>query len=184
MVPPPGPAGPPGAFGHPPHPAQAPPHAAAPPGVPGIPGGVPAVPGVPAGEDAKKKQKKKHKPNRQGGGEKWYDPTLDEWDPNDFRIFCGDLGSEVSDEALARAFSKYPSFQKAKIVRDRSTRKPKGFGFVSFKDGKDYLRALKEMNGKYVGNRPVKLRKSTWKDRNVPKQQRHRKHKGKGKASS
>jgi len=24
---------------------------------------------------------------------------------------------------------------------------------------------LKEMNGKYIGNRPIKLRKSTWKNR-------------------
>ncbi|KAL5468848.1 hypothetical protein EMCRGX_G029971 [Ephydatia muelleri] len=27
----------------------------------------------------------------------WEDPTLDEWDPNDFRIFCGDLGNDVND---------------------------------------------------------------------------------------
>jgi hypothetical protein len=25
---------------------------------------------------------------------------------------------------------------------------------------------MKEMDGKYVGNRPIKLRKSNWKDRN------------------
>lgn len=56
-----------------------------------------------------------------------------EWDPNDFRIFCGDLGNEVSDELLAKAFRKYPSFQKAKVVRDGRTNKSKGYGFVSFK---------------------------------------------------
>lgn len=59
---------------------------------------------------------------------------LAEWDPNDFRIFCGDLGNEVSDELLAKAFRKYPSFQKAKVVRDSRTNKSKGFGFVSFKN--------------------------------------------------
>jgi hypothetical protein len=26
---------------------------------------------------------------------------------------------------------------------------------------------MREMNGKYVGNRPIKLRKSNWKDRNL-----------------
>ena len=55
---------------------------------------------------------------RVAGGQKWEDPSLAEWDPNDFRIFCGDLGNEVSDELLAKAFRKYPSFQKAKVVRD------------------------------------------------------------------
>jgi RNA recognition motif-containing protein len=63
----------------------------------------------------------------------WEDQSLAEWDPNDFRIFCGDLGNEVSDELLAKAFRKYPSFQKAKVVRDSRTNKPKGYGFVSFK---------------------------------------------------
>lgn len=35
--------------------------------------------------------------------------------PDDFRIFCGDLGNEVNDDILARAFSRYPSFLKAKV---------------------------------------------------------------------
>ena len=26
---------------------------------------------------------------------------------------------------------------------------------------------MREMDGKYVGNRPIKLRKSNWKDRNI-----------------
>ena len=66
----------------------------------------------------------------------------------DFRIFCGDLGNEVSDEVLARAFSRYPSFQKAKVVRDKRTNKTRGFGFVSFKDPNDFVKAIREMNGK------------------------------------
>lgn len=90
-----------------------------------------------------------------------------EWDLDDFRIFCGDLGNDVTDEVLTRAFGKYPSFMKAKVVRDKRSNKTKGFGFVSFKDPQDFIRAMKEMNGKYVGSRPIKLRKSTWKDRNV-----------------
>ena len=54
---------------------------------------------------------------------------------DDFRVFCGDLGNEVTDDTLARAFNKYPSFLKAKVVRDKRSMKTKGFGFVSFKVG-------------------------------------------------
>ncbi len=71
----------------------------------------------------------------------------------------------------------------------------RGFGFVSFGDIKDYIRAMKEMNGifknsskillpfacpfftelslpaflpgKYIGNRPIHMRKSDWKERNL-----------------
>ena len=35
------------------------------------------------------------------------------------------------------------------------------------KDPSDFIRAIREMNGKYVGNRPIKLRKSNWKERNI-----------------
>ena len=50
-------------------------------------------------------------------------------------------------------------------MRDKNTGKAKGFGFVSFGKAEDYARAMKEMNGKYVGNRPIKLLPSKWKDR-------------------
>ncbi|XP_046548249.1 RNA-binding protein 42-like [Haliotis rubra] len=115
----------------------------------------------------KEKKEKKKKFIRTAAGTVWEDPTLSEWDQDDFRMFCGDLGNEVTDEHLARAFSKYPTFVKAKVVRDRRSNKTKGYGFVSFKDPNDFARAMREMNGKYVGNRPIKLRKSSWKDRQI-----------------
>lgn len=137
-------------------------------------------------EGVEKQKKKNKKALRSSGGQVWSDPSLLEWDiskcllsvdhrwtlqyfvfVDDFRLFCGDLGNEVNDEVLARAFSHYPTFLKARVIRDKRTRKTRGYGFVSFKDGHDYLKAMKEMNGKYIGNRPVKLRKSTWKDRNI-----------------
>lgn len=114
-----------------------------------------------------KEQQSKKKFVRSGGGQVWEDPSLAEWDENDFRVFCGDLGNEVSDELLAKAFRKYPSFQKAKVVRESRSNKSKGYGFVSFRDSEDYVRAMREMDGKYVGNRPIKLRKSSWKERNI-----------------
>lgn len=52
---------------------------------------------------------------REAAGQRWVDPTLAEWPDNDFRIFVGDIGNEVNDEALSKAFSRYPSFAKAKV---------------------------------------------------------------------
>jgi RNA recognition motif-containing protein len=69
---------------------------------------------------------------------------------DDFRIFCGDLGNDVTDEVLTRAFNKYPSFQRARVIRDKRSNKTKGFGFVSYKDPQDFIRAMKEMNGEYT----------------------------------
>eukprot|EP01097_Dermamoeba_algensis_P011414 TRINITY_DN8843_c0_g1_i1.p1 TRINITY_DN8843_c0_g1~~TRINITY_DN8843_c0_g1_i1.p1 ORF type:complete len:232 (+),score=60.22 TRINITY_DN8843_c0_g1_i1:80-775(+) len=110
--------------------------------------------------------KKKHFV-RGAAGETWDDPILNEWGDDDYRIFCGDLGNDVTDEVLKQAFAKYPSFRRARVVRDKKTQKTRGFGFVSFNDPNDFIKALKEMNGKYVGSRPLKLKKSRWEDRNV-----------------
>lgn len=96
---------------------------------------------------------------RKGGGKVWEDQTLLEWNPAWFRLFVGDLSNDVSDEILASAFSKYASFQKARVIRDRLSSKAK-YGFVAFSDPEDFLKAWKEMDGKYVGNRPVKLKKA------------------------
>ena len=35
---------------------------------------------------------------RVAGGEVWEDKTLLDWDINDYRLFCGDLGNDVTDQ--------------------------------------------------------------------------------------
>ena len=106
-------------------------------------------------------------------------------------MFVGDLGNEVNDETLTLAFKQFSSFHKAKVIRERWSNKTKGYGFVSFLDSADMVAAMKAMNGaptlrpplppslgrcsltqaagagKYIGNRPCKLRKSTWKERSA-----------------
>ena len=104
---------------------------------------------------------------RKGAGMIWQDESLNEWPENDYRIFVGDLGNEVNDQVLANAFIKYPSFAKAKVIRNKITGKTKGYGFISVTDVNDYIKIMREMNGKYVGNRPIRLKRSTWKDRSV-----------------
>lgn len=119
------------------------------------------------GPAAGKKRRKEKRLLRVAGQQTWEDSSLNEWDTDDFRIFCGDLGNDVTDEVLIRVFGKFPSFLKAKVIRDKRTNKSKGYGFASFKDPQDFIKAMREINGKYVGSRPIKLRKSTWRDRNV-----------------
>jgi len=98
---------------------------------------------------------------RSGGGQTWQDSSLLEWDPAHFRLFVGNLAGEVTDDSLLKAFSKYPSVQKARVIRDKRTTKSKGFGFVSFSDGEEYFQAARDMQGKYIGSHPVLLRRST-----------------------
>jgi hypothetical protein len=121
---------------------------------------------------------------RSGGGTQWTDSSLLEWDPAHFRLFVGNLAGEVTDDSLLKAFSRWPSVQKARVIRDKRTTKSKGYGFVSFSDGDDFFQAARDMQGKYIGSHPVLLRRSTTEIKAVtPKDQRHgknNKNKGKG----
>lgn len=79
------------------------------------------------------------------------------------------MGNEVNDEVLTNAFKKYESFSKAKVIRDKKTMKSKGFGFVSILKVDDYIKAMREMQGKYVGNRPITLKRSDWQKKSALK---------------
>lgn len=98
---------------------------------------------------------------REGGGKKWADTSLLEWDPSHLRLFVGNLAGETTDDSLLKAFSRWQSVQKAKVIRDKRTNKSKGYGFVSFSDPDDFFQSAKEMNGKYIQSHPVVVRKST-----------------------
>jgi len=123
--------------------------------------------------------KKNKKMIRMAGGQMWEDSSLLGWDSNDYRLFCGDLGNDVTDEVLNRTFGKYATFIQARVIRDKRTNKTKGYGFVSFKDPADFTKAIKEIDGKYVGSRPIKLRRSCWKDRNMDQVKKKEKSKQK-----
>ncbi|KAG9238681.1 hypothetical protein BJ875DRAFT_480181 [Amylocarpus encephaloides] len=114
---------------------------------------------------------------RSGGGSTWTDSSLLEWDPAHFRLFVGNLAGEVTDESLYKAFARWPSIEKARVIRDKRTTKSKGYGFVSFSDGEEFFSAAREMQGKYIGSHPVLLRRSTTEIKAVkPKDRRHGKH--------
>lgn len=100
------------------------------------------------GPDDYRRRGKNKKLMRTAGGQTWEDLNLADWPEDDFRIFCGDLGNDVTDELLTRTFNKYPSFIRARVIRDKRTNKSKGYGFISFKDPADFTKAMKEMNGK------------------------------------
>ncbi|KAB8234934.1 hypothetical protein ETB97_011774 [Aspergillus alliaceus] len=117
---------------------------------------------------------------RSGGGQTWTDSSLLEWDPAHFRLFVGNLAGEVTDDSLLKAFSKYTSVQKARVIREKRTQKSRGYGFVSFSDGDDYFKAAREMQGKYIGSHPVLLRRATTEVRPVANAKNGKRHGGGG----
>jgi len=53
----------------------------------------------------------------------------------------------------------------------------KGYGFVSFGDALECARAIREMDQTWLGSRPVRIKRSTWKDRDVKQVRKQQKNK-------
>jgi RNA recognition motif-containing protein len=43
------------------------------------------------------------------------DTNLEDWPEDDYRIFCYNLGNEVTDEMLAMAFRRFSSYNKCRV---------------------------------------------------------------------
>lgn len=112
-------------------------------------------------EHKKEDESEEKKKLRYAAGKVWEDDTLADWPENDFRIYVGNLAGDTDDRVLHDAFQKYATLAHWKVIRDKKYDTSRGYGFVSFLDPREGVRALKEMNGKYIGSRICKLTKST-----------------------
>lgn len=116
---------------------------------------------------------------RSAAGKVWKDQTLSDWPENDYRLFVGNLTKDVTDPELYEHFTKYPSLQMVKIIRDPKGIS-KGYGFVSLMEPMECARAIREMDQSWLSSRPIKVRRSDWKDRelkNVKKKKRQQQRK-------
>lgn len=86
--------------------------------------------------------------------------------PEHFNIFVGDLSTEIDDDQLKKAFSKFPSIVQAHVMWDMQSGRSRGYGFVSFSDQKDAEQVLITMNGELIGNRAVRLNWASHKQNN------------------
>lgn len=73
------------------------------------------------------------------------------------KIFVGNLSWKTSEEQLKAHFEVYGQVVSAKIVTDKTTGRSKGFGFVEMADEEGAANAIRELNGKPLVDRPLRL---------------------------
>lgn len=71
------------------------------------------------------------------------------------KLFVGSLSYSVNDDQLADAFKDAGTVVSAKVIMDRDTGRSKGFGFVEMSSDEEAQNAIKMLNGKDIGGRPV-----------------------------
>lgn len=71
-------------------------------------------------------------------------------------IYVGNLPWSATEEEVRSAFEKYGSVVSVKLIQDRDTGRPRGFGFVEMEDqGSD--EAIEALNGSDFGGRAIKV---------------------------
>lgn len=73
------------------------------------------------------------------------------------KLYVGNLPDNMTEEALSTMFTEAGPVASAKIITDRYTGQPRGFGFVEMETKTDGQRAISMLNGKEVDGRTLKV---------------------------
>ena len=71
-------------------------------------------------------------------------------------VFVGNLSWNVDQDSLAEVFSSIGGVVSARIITDRDSGRPKGFGYVDFETSEQAQQAL-ELKGTEVDGRPINV---------------------------
>ena len=73
------------------------------------------------------------------------------------KVYVGNLSWGVDDAKLRDIFSEFGEVSDAVVIKDRFTKRSKGFGFVEFSEEDSAQKAISAMNGKEVEGRAIKV---------------------------
>jgi len=71
-------------------------------------------------------------------------------------IYVGNLPFSATEEELRGLFERHGKVESVKLISDRETGRPRGFGFVEMAQS-DAQTAIQQMNGFQMGGRPLRV---------------------------
>ena len=73
------------------------------------------------------------------------------------KLYVGNLSFSTTQDALDGLFSNYGEVQEVAVVNDRETGRPRGFAFVTMKDGEGGKAAIEALNGQEFEGRTLNI---------------------------
>jgi len=70
-------------------------------------------------------------------------------------IYVGNLSPEVTEDDLREAFETYGQISSAKVIKDRFTGEPRGFGFIEMPDQQEARAAMEALNGSELKGKAI-----------------------------
>jgi RNA recognition motif-containing protein len=71
------------------------------------------------------------------------------------KLYVGNLSNETTETQLQTLFSEAGEVTSAKIITDRQTGHPRGFGFVEMETKLEGEKAISMLNGRDLDGRPL-----------------------------
>jgi RNA recognition motif-containing protein len=73
------------------------------------------------------------------------------------KIYAGNLAPATTETELNAAFAAHGAVASARVISDKDTGKPKGFGFVEMNDDTEAGAAITALNGSQLGGQEIKV---------------------------
>ena len=70
-------------------------------------------------------------------------------------IYVGNLSYDLSEQELRAAFSAFGDVESARLITDRDTGRPKGFGFVEMPNNNEAQAAIQALNNSSLKQRTI-----------------------------
>jgi cold-inducible RNA-binding protein len=71
------------------------------------------------------------------------------------KLFVGNLSFNTTENDLQDTFAAFGTVTEANLMMDRSTGRPRGFGFVTMSTPEEAQKAVEGMNGKSIDGRAL-----------------------------
>ncbi len=71
------------------------------------------------------------------------------------KLFVGNLSFNTTENDLQDAFAAHGTVTEANLMTDRSTGRPRGFGFVTMGSPEEAQKAISALNGTQLGDRTI-----------------------------
>lgn len=71
------------------------------------------------------------------------------------KLFVGNLSFETTENDLQDAFAAFGTVTETNLMMDRTTNRPRGFGFVTMSTPEEAQKAIDGLNGKQLGGRAL-----------------------------
>ena len=73
-------------------------------------------------------------------------------------IYIGNLSQTITEDKLKSLFAEFGDIESVKVIKDRFSGRPKGYGFIEMPSNSEADQAIKALNGNRLEGNHIKVK--------------------------